>query len=48
MGVAGVTSVAGDVGEAALECEADSAEVVDEAGVNVRGVPEVCSTEAGM
>ena len=46
LGVAGVTSVAGKVGEAALEFEADAAEMVDEAGVDVRSLPEVCPPEA--
>ena len=48
LGVAGVTSVAGKVGEAALEFEADAAEMVEEAGVDVRSLPEVCPPEAAM
>ena len=41
LGVAGVTSVAGKVGKVALE-------MVDEAGVDVRSLPEVCPPEAAM
>ena len=48
LGVAGVTSVEGEVREAAFECEAHAAEVVDEAGVDVPSLLEVCLPHKGV